>query len=239
MAAATRDKKAAQELPISKWTALIFTYLLIPLILLVCGWDSAWWQAWVFSLLLFLAGIGGRLWAEQRHPGLMLERVKFEAAPGVKAWDKVLSPLMAVSVSFPLFIVAGLDHRWGWSAVFPLWLNMLGFILATIGYALAVWAMVENRFFSSMVRIQTDRGQKVIDTGPYAVVRHPGYAAAFLWFSGAALALGSLWALIPAAVACLLLVVRTELEDRTLQNELEGYREYAERVRYRLIPGVW
>ena len=101
------------------------------------------------------------------------------------------------------------------------------------------WAESVNKFFEPTVRIQTDRGHKVIDTGPYALVRHPGYVAACLLFMGMPLALGSLWALIPAVLSCLLLVVRTILEDRTLREELSGYEEYTQRVRYRLIPGVW
>jgi hypothetical protein len=150
----------------SQWIRLIITYLLIPIVLLVCGGNFGWWQAWVFSLLIVLAGIGGRLWAERRHPGLLAERAKFEKAPDVKPWDKVLAPLMAVSLSFPLAIVAGLDHRFGWSPVFPTWLNILGFILIELGYAFAVWALVENRYFSGVVRIQTERGHIVCDSGP-------------------------------------------------------------------------
>lgn len=133
------------------------------------------WQVWVFSVFIFSAGIGGRMWAEWRHPGLMAERDRFEKAPGVKAWDKVLAPLMAVSVSFPLVIVAGLDHRFSWSATFPIWLNLFGFVLIAIGYSLAAWALAENRFFSGVVRIQTERGHAVCDSGPYRFVRHPGY----------------------------------------------------------------
>lgn len=215
------------------------TYLLIPLVLWVCGWDFGWWQAWVFSLLIVVAGIGGRIWAERRHPGLLAERDRLENLPGVKPWDKVLAPLMGISVSFPLVIVAGLDHRFGWSPVFPTWLNILGLILIGIGYALAVWALAENRFFSSMVRIQTDRGHVVCDSGPYRIVRHPGYAGNVLPLLGIVLALGSVWTLIPAAVALIVVVIRTALEDRTLQEELPGYQDYARRVCYRLIPWIY
>jgi protein-S-isoprenylcysteine O-methyltransferase Ste14 len=190
-------------------------------------------------VLIFAAGIGGRIWAEQRHPGLMAERLDFDKAPGVKSWDKVLSPLMGVSVSFLPVIVAGLDHRFGWSPVFPIWLDTLGFILIAIGYTFAVWALVENRFFSSMVRIQTDRGHVVCDSGPYRIVRHPGYAGNILPLPGIVLALGSVWTLIPAAVALIIAVIRTTLEDRTLQKELPGYREYTAKVKYRLIPFIW
>ena len=116
---------------------------------------------------------------------------------------------------------------------------MLGYALLITGMVGVTWAESVNKFFEPTVRIQTDRGHRVIDTGPYAIVRHPGYVSAFLSSSACPFALGSLWALIPAILLCLLLVVRTIWEDRTLREELAGYEEYAQRVRYRLIPGVW
>jgi len=214
-------------------------YLFIPLVLLVCGGDLGWWQAWGYSLLIVAAGLGGRILAERRHPGLLAERQDMEKARSAKAWDKVLAPLMALSVSFPLVIVAGLDHRFGWSPVFPLWFIVLGFLLISLGYAFAAWALIENRFFSSVVRIQVDRGHVVCDSGPYRIVRHPGYAGNILALLGIVLALSSMWTLVPAAVALIIAVIRTVLEDQTLQAELPGYRDYARRVRYRLIPGIY
>ena len=222
-----------------QWIRLIAVYLLIPLILLICGGDLGWWQAWLYSLLICAVGIGGRLWAEHRHPGLMAERQNIENIQNAKAWDKVLAPLMAVSIGFPMVIVAGLDHRYNWSAEFSLWLIVIGFILISLGYAFAAWALAENRFFSSVVRIQTDRGHVVCDSGPYRFVRHPGYAGNILPLFGIVLALGSVWTLIPAAVALIITVIRTVFEDKTLQEELPGYRDYARRVRYRLIPGLY
>ena len=230
---------AVQTVTPREWLRLIIVYLSIPLILLVCGVDIRWWQAWVFSVLFFTAGIGGRIWAERRHPGLMAERTHPLKASDVKAWDKVLAPLMAFSISFPLVIVAGLDHRFGWSPVFPTWLNITGIFLIALGYAFAAWALAENRFFSSMMRIQTDRGHVVCDSGPYRIVRHPGYAGNLLAIPGIVLALDSAWTLIPVGVALVVAVIRTALEDRTLQEELPGYREYTSRVKYRLFPGVY
>jgi protein-S-isoprenylcysteine O-methyltransferase Ste14 len=239
MGSKTVDPKATQILKPFQWVGLILTYLFIPLLLFICGWDLGWWQAWVYSLLILAAGLGGRIWAERRHPGLLAERQNIEKMGAAKPWDKVLAPLMAVSVGFPLVIVAGLDHRLGWSAVFPPWLNLLGLGLIALGYALAVWAMVENRFFSGVVRIQVERGHAVCDSGPYRIMRHPGYAGNILPLAGVVLAFSSAWTLIPAAAALIITVVRTVLEDRTLQEELPGYREYARRVRYRLIPGIY
>ncbi len=233
------DHEVVQTGSARQWFRLVLLYLFIPLILLLCGGDFGWWQAWVFSLLIVVAGVGGHIWAERRHPGLIDERQSMASVRNAKAWDKVLAPLMALSVSFPLVIVAGLDHRFGGSPVFPLWLIVLGFILISLGYAFAVWALAENRFFSSVVRIQVDRGHVVCDSGPYRIVRHPGYAGNLFPLLGIVLALSSLWTMIPAVAALIIAVIRTALEDQTLQDELPGYREYARRVRYRLIPGVY
>ena len=232
-------QKAVQTDSPRQWIGLIVVHLSIPLLLFVCAGDIGWWQAWVYSLLFVAAGLGGRFLAERRHPGLLAERQSIDNIQTVKTWDKVLAPLMALSLSLPLVIVAGLDHRFGWSPAFPLWLILIGFFLIAFGYAFAVWALVENRFFSSVVRIQTDRGHVVCDSGPYRIVRHPGYAGNILPLLGIVLALSSLWTLIPAAVALVIAVIRTALEDRTLQEELPGYKEYARRVRYRLFPGIY
>ncbi|MBN2499458.1 MAG: isoprenylcysteine carboxylmethyltransferase family protein [Anaerolineales bacterium] len=232
-------QKVVQKTSPRQWIGLIAVYLLIPLVLFVCAGDFGWWQAWVYALLIVAAGVGGRILAEWRHPGLTAERQNAEKIQAAKAWDKVLAPAMALSISYPLMIVAGLDHRFGWSPVFPLWLIVLGIFLIALGYAFAAWAFVENQFFSSVVRIQADRGHVVCDSGPYRIVRHPGYAGNILPLLGIVLALSSLWTIIPAAVALVIAVIRTALEDQTLQEELPGYWEYARRVRYRLFPGIY
>jgi len=239
MSAKRGSEGAVQTVSARQWIRLVIVYLLIPLILLICGGDLGWWQAWLYSILIVTAGIGGRMWAEQRHPGLTAERQNIENLQNAKAWDKVLAPLMAVSIGYPVVIVAGLDHRYHWSPEFPLWLNVIGFILISLGYAFAAWALAENRFFYSVVLIQTDRGHVVCDSGPYRIVRHPGYAGNIFPLFGIVLALGSVWTLIPVVVASIISVIRTVLEDRTLQEELPGYRDYAGRVRYRLIPGIY
>ena len=233
------DQKAFKTVSPKFWLGLISMYVLIPLVLMISGWDLGWWQGWLYSALIVVAGIAPRIWAEKRHPGLLAERGNFGKAQDVKSWDKVLSPLMAVSMTFPLFIVAGLDHHFGWSPEFPTWLNILGFILIVLGYTFAGWALVENRFFSSVVRIQFDRGHTVCDSGPYRIVRHPGYAGNILALPGIVMALGSVWTIIPVIIALIIAVIRTRLEDDTLQEELPGYPDYANRVRYRLIPGVF
>ncbi len=221
------------------WVRLIAVNLLMPLILFLCAGDFYWWQAWAFAVMFLAASLGGRLWAEHRHPGLLAERAKFKEQQDMKPWDKILSPLMAVSLTFPPLIVAGLDHRFGWSPAFTLWLNLAGLLLIGIGYAIGAWALAENRFFAGVVRIQTERGHQVCDSGPYRIVRHPGYAGNLLALPGLVLALGSTWTLFPAAAALLIAVIRTTLEDCTLQEELLGYREYARQVRFQLFPGIY
>ncbi len=239
MATNIAAQEPARALNRRRWIGLFAVYLVIPLILFISAGDLAWWQAWIYALLIVAAGLGGHWWMERRNPGILAERSFSGPRPGVKAWDRILSPLMAITISFPLVIVAGLDHRFGWSAPFPLWLNIVGLLLTAAGYGFGAWAAVENRFFTGLVRIQTERGHVVCDTGPYRIVRHPSYAGNILPLPGIALGLGSAWTFIPAAVALVIVVLRTALEDRTLQDELPGYRDYARRVRYRLLPGIY
>jgi len=223
-----------------QWSRLGTIYLLNPFILWICGGkDWGWWQAWVVSVLICMAGIMGRILAEKRHPGLLIERNEALMAGGIKPWDKVLAPLMALSISFPLLIVAGLDHRSGWSPVFPIWLNIIGLFLIAGGYFIIVWAMAENRFFSSVARIQTDRKHVVCDSGPYKFVRHPGYVGNILPLPGIVLALGSIWAIIPAVFTTMIILIRTILEDDMLKKELPGYQDYAQHVHDRLFPGIF
>ena len=224
---------------LAMYWGVLAAYLLVPLIFLVAGGDLNWWQAWTYSVLVILAGVAGRWWSDKRNPGLASERFHALKAPDVKPWDRWLAPLAAFSVGFPLHIVAALDHRFGWSLPFLSGLDITGLVLVALGYGFSVWALVENRFFSLAVRIQADRGHRLVDSGPYRIVRHPGYAGNIPAMIGMVLALGSLWMLIPVAVALFFTGLRTALEDRTLQAELPGYREYAQRVRYRLIPGIY
>ena len=138
------------------------------------------------------------------------------------------------------YVIASLDVRLGWSPQFPFALQIIGLVVAVLGHDfLFVWSMVSNAFFVATVRIQTDRQHTVTSSGPYRYVRHPGYLGAMLLHFGTPIMLNSLWAIIPASLTILVLIVRTIFEDKTLQTELPGYAEYAERVRFRLLPGVW
>jgi len=169
-------------------------------------------------------------------PELMAERG--QPRENVKDWDKVLASLITFPI-LALLIVAGLDERFGWSPQLAVAIHLIGLAFIALGQGLFSWAMASNTFFSTAVRIQIDRDHTVSSGGPYRYVRHPGYVGMIVSLLATALAFGSLWALIPAGLAAVLLVVRAALEDKTLLEELDGYTEYAERVRYRLLPGIW
>jgi protein-S-isoprenylcysteine O-methyltransferase Ste14 len=164
-------------------------------------------------------------------------RARIRSHKGTKRWDRILLCFLLPAI-YTVFLVAALDYGRQWSSV-PWWARGIGYGLFVAGVGVFAWAMAVNKFFERTVRIQTDRGHKVIDSGPYGIVRHPGYVGFMLFFVGSALCLGSLWALIPAGLASGLLILRTRWEDRTLQADLPGYKEFARRVRYKLIPGLW
>jgi protein-S-isoprenylcysteine O-methyltransferase Ste14 len=142
---------------------------------------------------------------------------------------------MVIVIGLALLITAG---RWGWSSV-PLRLQILGGIGLVLSMAGVYWVMANNPFLAQTVRIQTERGHRVVTTGPYRIVRHPMYADTLYFFWATPLLLDSWWAFIPTVLAMVVLSIRTALEDRTLQAELPGYRKYARQVKYRLIPGIW
>lgn len=195
-----------------------------------------WPQAWVF-LAFYLSGVAWfYIWTKRRDPGLLKERMSPQK--NVKAWDKKILRIYTLFLA-ALLIVAGLDAvRLRWSHL-SLGLNVLGFAGLVLTMLVAFWATKANTFASGVVRIQTDRGHRVCSTGPYAHVRHPMYIAVILMAASLPLALGSRYSLIPAAVIAGLFILRTILEDKTLKEELPGYREYTQKVRFRLIPGLW
>lgn len=205
------------------------------LLLFLPAGTLAWPHAWVYLGLFLLVLIASSI---NTDPELLRDE-RGVGQTGRKGWDLGLVSIYGLLTTIAVPILAGLDWRYGWSAAIPLWLIILAVIIYALGWAFGLWAMAVNRFFSKIVRIQHERGHYVIDEGPYRYVRHPGYVGGIIHNLGTPIILGSLWALIPAAVAGLLMVIRTGLEDRTLQAELEGYKTYTEQVRYRLIPGIW
>ncbi|MBI5035306.1 MAG: isoprenylcysteine carboxylmethyltransferase family protein [Chloroflexi bacterium] len=195
-----------------------------------------WIGAWVFLLLFGLFLLIVAIWGTLKMPELMEERSKVKS--NVKTWDRVIMTLYSV-LFFGTFVVAAFDAgRFRWSAV-PSVVQLVGIIgMLPVG-ALAWWVMTTNAYASRFVRIQDDRGHQVVTIGPYRYVRHPLYVGVPLLFWCIPLVLESYWALIPGFLITILFVIRAALEDRTLQNELPGYADYANRVRYRLVPGVW
>ncbi|MGE0629205.1 MAG: isoprenylcysteine carboxylmethyltransferase family protein [Hyphomicrobiaceae bacterium] len=195
-----------------------------------------WLPGWVFIAFLVVAFGASALVVWRVNPVIYQARSRFQ--PGTKRWDMILLWLMlpAMVAEIPL---ATLDAaRLAWSAM-PLPVVVLGYVLLGAGIALTTWAQAVNRFFEPGVRLQRERGQHVISSGPYAFVRHPGYVGALMIFAGIALALASWWALIPAASAGAILILRTSWEDALLRAELDGYADYARRTRFRLVPGLW
>jgi protein-S-isoprenylcysteine O-methyltransferase Ste14 len=217
---------------------MLFFIVVVPCLPLLISWRWGWWEAWVYAITCILGFAVSRLLAARRHPDLLAERARFLRHDDAKSWDKLLAPLVGLGGGL-IPLVAGLDARFDPSPPFGLWVKIVSLAFILAGYALGSYALIENRFFSGMVRIQTEREHQVVSSGPYGWVRHPGYAGALLTYLATPFFLDALWAFLPVALIVVVLVIRTRLEDRTLQEELEGYREYAERVRYRLLPGVW
>jgi protein-S-isoprenylcysteine O-methyltransferase Ste14 len=210
--------------------------IFVPCLFLPAG-TWMWANGWLFIAVIVGASIPATLYLRRVNPDIIAARVNRH--DGTKRWDLLLGLVFILPTMLAIPIVAALDDgRFHWFHL-PWWGCVLGYVLLTVGMVGVTWAEAVNKFFEPSVRIQTDRGHRVIDVGPYAIVRHPGYVSGFFVFIGMPLCLGSLWALIPAVLLCMLLVVRTIWEDQTLRKELVGYDEYAQRVRFRLIPGVW
>jgi protein-S-isoprenylcysteine O-methyltransferase Ste14 len=195
-----------------------------------------WWPAWA-SLAVMLGWIMATAVIILRsNPDLLAERLG--PREGAKTWDTAIMSIVGL-LQLVRYIVAGLDQRYGWSGGFPLAAQMAALVVCALGYALVVLATASNPFFSQIVRIQSERGHTVTTGGPYHFVRHPAYVGAIAYELVVPVLLASWWAAIPSALSALLLILRTALEDRTLQAELIGYADYARQVRYRLLPGFW
>jgi protein-S-isoprenylcysteine O-methyltransferase Ste14 len=206
------------------------------LALFACAGTAAWPAAWLY--LLVMSGVLASYVATiLKTPDLANERRKPPA--DAKRWDKPLVAIIGVVCPVALVLIAGFDRRFGWSGPMSAWWVAAGLVLLGAGGTLTNRAVAANRFFSAIIRIQRDRGHHVVDTGPYRYVRHPGYLGSILYMVGAALALSSWWALLLVSAVTVVVIVRTALEDRTLQAELDRYADYAGRVRFRLVPGVW
>jgi protein-S-isoprenylcysteine O-methyltransferase Ste14 len=240
------DKEAMDpsDAPVKRISPLVVVQFLVyallpPALLLVLSGDYGWRMAWINIGLNFVFIFGSRLVLLVTNPDVLLERAKSISAKDTKSWDKPLVLFAGLITPILLVIICGLDHRWTWTDIVPPAWQWVGLSFYAAGGILAIWAMLVNSFFSAAVRIQADRGHSVIQNGPYRIVRHPSYTGGILGYLATPVMLNSLWALIPAVLAALIIILRTRREDLTLQEELPGYRDYTQRTRYRLLPGIW
>ena len=207
--------------------------ILITILLLVSAGKTDWIYAWVYiisSVLVII--INACIFPRE----LISERGRKK--DNVEKWDKLITRLLTL-LWLALYIVSGLDIRFRLSLELASWIHISGLVIFILGNALVSWAMISNIYFSRAVRIQYDRGHTVSIGGPYRFMRHPGYVGMIIYLLATPLILGSIWAFIPASLTGILFIIRTAFEDNTLKHKLEGYKEYAERVKYRLIPGIW
>jgi len=224
---------------IRRMVQVLITILIQAVVLFLSAGTLRWWDAWVY-VGIYLAGVAvNAVFMLRLNPETIVERGGAAASTNWKEWDKIVGIVFAVLYFIGILVVAGLDERFGWTGQIGLVTHIVAFVAYVLGGALFSWAMISNAYFSTAVRIQDDRGHTVCNTGPYRFVRHPGYVGIILQSLVAPLMFGSLWALLAGALASLSLIIRTALEDRMLQEELDGYSEYAEQTRYRLLPGVW
>ena len=230
-----REKKL-----IRSWIYQSAHFLVVyPLVFFITAGDWRWGWGWVFYIILAVFLALHPLLLIPINPQLLAERARGTQTADTKHWDRILTMIGAGILPFGSQLLGALDHRFGWAIPLPVNLHILATTVTAIGFALFLWAMVSNAFFAEGVRIQTECGYTVCESGPYRYVRHPGYVGSILSILGIPLILGSLWALIPAVAGAAAFIVRTALEDRTLQLELKGYASYAARVRYRLVPGLF
>jgi protein-S-isoprenylcysteine O-methyltransferase Ste14 len=211
--------------------------VVIQAVALCAGAGSLTWAAgWVYVGLYLGVIVVGAVLLTAHDPDLMRDRG--QGSPGGEQWDVRLTRVLGLAL-LAVLATAGLDERLDWSPALPMPLRVAGAVVVVVGYGITLWAMYVNTFFTVTVRIQPERGHVVVTDGPYAYVRHPGYAGMTVAAFAATFLLGSLWALVPWAVMTALTVVRVVLEERTLTRHLTGYTEYAARTRYRLLPLVW
>ena len=195
-----------------------------------------WWTGWAVIAVWLVWFTAMDIVMLRFNPDLMTERLS--PPKGAKTWDRAILSILRLT-QLARYILAGLDQRYGWTGSFPLIAQIIAIAMCLLSIALFTWAMASNLFFSQIVRIQRDRGHTVAINGPYHYIRHPGYVGMILFEFGISTLLASWWAIVAGGVCAILIILRTALEDRTLQAELPGYVDYARQVRYRLLPGIW
>ena len=218
---------------ISRILNVTISILLMGIILFGSAGTIHWLHAWLLigtSVLILLVNL------LIFPPELISERGRKKE--NVEKWDKIIIGFMMIPW-LAIYLIAGLDYRFEWTITYPNWIHLIGLLFFILGNAIISWAMVSNTYFSTAVRIQYDRDHKVIMSGPYQYVRHPGYVGMIIYHCFTPIALGTLWALIPAFLTSFLFIIRTSMEDKTLEKKLEGYLAYTKKVKYRLFPGIW
>lgn len=222
-----------------KVVAAFLYILLFPALILVLGGDLAWIEAWVFGAWFLALSYGTILYLVRKDPALLEERFRRPGQGNQVGWDRYV--VYGLVLGFTAWVVVmPLDaRRFAWSPPFPPWLEAAGLALLLASAYLFFRSYADNPYLSALVRFQDERGQRVVSTGVYGFVRHPMYLGGVLMFVGAPLLLGSLWGIVVGLALTALLMARAVGEEALLTRELEGYREYTGRVRYRLVPRVW
>jgi protein-S-isoprenylcysteine O-methyltransferase Ste14 len=214
------------------WYPVLGAFLFVP------AGRIDWLNGWIYLVELFVLGSAVTLWLARHNPGLLRERMRAPVQRGQKSWDRALMMLF-MPLYFVGLVVAGYDGAHTLVAPMPLALQILGAVLVALFMAGCWWTFRENSFAAPVVRIQAERGHHVIDTGPYALVRHPMYASAVLFFAGTPLLLQSWLSLLVAPLLTAILAIRSVKEEATLAQDLPGYDAYRRRVRWRLVPYLW
>jgi len=228
-----------ESIPRSKLIGAFFYMLIFPAMLLFLGGDWRWTEGWVYSILFYVMCTANLLYLHFKDPALLKERFGSPVQKEQKSWDKVL--LMLFFIEFLVsFAIMPLDaRRFHWSPQFPLWIRIAGALLLALALFMVFEALRENTFAAPVVKMQKERGQKVISTGMYGVVRHPMYAGAVLLFISTPLLLGSIYGLALGLLLIITIAARSVGEEAMLKQELEGYSDYMKRVKWRIIPFVF
>ncbi len=222
------------------WLSFVVRITLFAVALMWPAGTWQWWEAWVLVGLWTVYGLVMMIYLLRNDPALLAERLKLVPLhKEQKVWDKALMLLFFIA-GIGLYLLPGFDvMRYEWSDPLPLWVRVIAMLVHVPCFVLLGWIMRENTYLSQVVKIDKERGHKVITTGPYALVRHPMYTVVIILLFAVPVALGSRFSLFISLFLMVLLIVRTYLEDRTLHAELVGYPEYAKQTIYRLIPGLW
>ena len=217
----------------------LFTIIFMLAVLFLSAGRLDWWEGWAYAGFTLVILIVSRVVMLINDPEMIIERMAAGQEENVKPWDKIFVPVISLYLPLVTWIVAGLDARFGWSPDLPDGVQIAALCVNFAASMFGTWATFANRFFSSHVRIQTDREHTVVREGPYRFMRHPGYTGGIVSWLSTPIFFSSTWAWIPTILTITGYVIRTALEDRTLQEELPGYMEYTQEVRYRLLPGIW